>query len=56
MSDPAAVMSAMLSDLQGLAGLAGTVPSPAAGVAAPAANSFLDTLKDVVARVERVNG
>ena len=52
MSDPAAVMSAMLSDLQGLAGLASTVPSPAAGIAAPAASSFLDTLKDAVGRVD----
>lgn len=52
MSDPAAIMSAMLSDLQGLAGLAGAMPSPAAGVAAPAASSFLDTLKDAVARVD----
>ena len=56
MSDPAAVMSAMLSDLQGLAGLAGAVPSPAAGIAAPAASSFLDTLKDAVARVESAYG
>ena len=52
MSDPAAVMSAMLSDLQGLAGLAGAVPSPAAGIAAPAASSFVETLKDAVSRVD----
>ena len=52
MSDPAAVMSAMLSDLQGLAGLASAVPSPAAGIAAPTASSFLDTLKDAVGRVD----
>lgn len=52
MSDPAAIMSAMLSDLQGLAGLAGAMPSPAAGVAAPVASSFLDTLKDAVAHVD----
>lgn len=52
MSDPAAVMSAMLSDLQGLAGLAGAVPSPAAGIAAPVASSFLDTLKDAVGRID----
>jgi len=51
-SDPAAVMAAMLSDLQGLAGLAGAVPSPAAAVGAPAASSFLDTLKDAVARID----
>lgn len=52
MSDAAAIMSAMLSDLQGLAGLAGAVPSPAAGVAAPAASSFLETLKDAVGHVD----
>ncbi|HYL50191.1 MAG TPA: flagellar hook-basal body complex protein FliE [Stellaceae bacterium] len=52
MSDPAAVMAAMLSDLQGLAGLAGAVPTPAAGIAAPAASSFLDTLKDAVGRID----
>ena len=51
MSDPAAIMAAMISDLQGLAGLAGAVPSPA-GIAAPAANSFLETLKDAVTRVD----
>jgi len=50
-SDPAAVMAAMISDLQGLTGLAGAVPSPA-GIAAPAASSFLETLKDAVTRVD----
>jgi flagellar hook-basal body complex protein FliE len=51
-SDPAAVMAAMASDLQALAGAASARPSPVAGVAAPGASSFLDTLKDAVARVD----
>lgn len=52
MSDPAAVMAAMTGNLQALAGVAGAIPSPAASVAAPTASSFLDTLKDAVARVD----
>ena len=51
MSNPAAVMAAMMNDLQSLAGAAGAVPSPAAGIA-PAAGSFFETLKDAVARVD----
>lgn len=52
MSDPAAVMAAMASDLQALAGAAGAGPGSAVGVAAPAGSSFVDTLKDAVSRVD----
>ena len=52
MSDPAAIMATMLSDLQGLAGLAGAVPSPATSIGAPAASSFLETLKGAVGQVD----
>lgn len=52
MSDPAAIMAAMLSDLSGLAGLASAVPTPATAIGGPAASSFLDTLKDAVAGVD----
>jgi flagellar hook-basal body complex protein FliE len=45
-------MAAMMSDLQALAGAARGAPSPTAGIAAPAASSFVDTLKDAVTRVD----